>query len=66
MEEMRRKIPNLNMAFFVNLKVVEGVHRALGVPLGRGMGAEATTREDDDDEVDEELYNGEAIDSDSG
>ena len=55
MEEMRRRVPNVNMAYYVNLKTIEAIHKAVGVPLGRGMGAERDLRGelDDDDEGEE-------------
>eukprot|EP00051_Salpingoeca_urceolata_P027733 m.483017 g.483017 ORF g.483017 m.483017 type:complete len:1380 (-) comp22745_c0_seq1:34-4173(-) len=48
MQEMRNKIPNVNMAYYVNMRTIEAVHRALDIPLGRGHGAE-------DDESGEEI-----------
>jgi intraflagellar transport protein 140 len=64
MEELRRRVPNVNMAYFVNMRVIEVVHRALDIPLGRGMGAEKSQEDEDsgseeiEDEVEEDLYNG--------
>lgn len=61
MEEMRVKIPTVNMAFYVNMRTIEAVHRALDIPLGRGIGAESkmngirsTTPDEDDGEIVEE------------
>ena len=31
-------MPSVNMAFFVDMKTIEAVHQALGIPLGSGMG----------------------------
>lgn len=30
----------MNMAYYVDIKTIEAVHSALGIPLGRGIGAE--------------------------
>ena len=38
MEEMRKRMPSVNTAFFVDMKTIEAVHQALGIPLGSGMG----------------------------
>ena len=65
MEEMRRRVPNVNMAYYVNMKAIEATHKAMGVPLGRGMGAEREIRGELDkdegeevEEVKEEMMNG--------
>lgn len=66
MEEMRRRVPNVNMAYYVNMKTIEVVHKAVGAPLGRGMGAEREIRgeldedegEEVEEEVEEEMVNG--------
>lgn len=59
MEEMRRRVPNVNMAYYVNMKTIEAVHKAVGAPLGRGMGAEreigGELDEEDGEEVEEEV-----------
>ncbi len=44
-QELRQRVPNANVSFFVNIKVLETVHRALGIPLGSGKG---NVRVDDD------------------
>ena len=49
MQEMRTKIPNVNMAYYVNVSVIENIHRALGIPMGRGRGAEVNDDEVADD-----------------
>lgn len=49
MQEMRSKIPNVNMAYYVNMAVIENIHRALGIPMGRGHGAESNADEVEDD-----------------
>ena len=66
MEEMRRRVPNVNMAYYVNMKTIETTHKAVGAPLGRGMGAEREIRgeldedegEEVEEEVEEEMMNG--------
>lgn len=66
MEEMRRRVPNVNMAYYVNMKTIEATHKAVGAPLGRGMGAEREIRgeldedegEEVEEEVEEEMVNG--------
>eukprot|EP00058_Branchiostoma_floridae_P021724 XP_002607214.1 hypothetical protein BRAFLDRAFT_118626 [Branchiostoma floridae] len=60
MEEMRQRIPTVNMAYYVNMRTIEAVHRALDIPLGRGMGAEKNMRtesldEDEGEEVEEDV-----------
>ncbi|CAH1793664.1 unnamed protein product [Owenia fusiformis] len=40
MEEMRAKIPKVNLGYYVNMRTIEQVHSALQIPLGRGTGAE--------------------------
>ncbi|RMX59262.1 hypothetical protein pdam_00005737 [Pocillopora damicornis] len=59
MEEMRRRVPNVNMAYYVNMKTIEATHKAVGAPLMRGMGAERDIRgelgEDEGEEVEEEV-----------
>lgn len=33
MEEMKSRIPALNMTYYVNMRTIESVHRALDIPL---------------------------------
>ena len=40
MQEMRQRIPTVNMAYYVDIKTIETIHSALGIPLGRGIGAD--------------------------
>ena len=42
MQEMRQRIPTVNMAYYVDIKTIEAIHSALGIPLGRGIGADVT------------------------
>ncbi|XP_013414894.1 intraflagellar transport protein 140 homolog [Lingula anatina] len=62
MEEMRNKIPTVNMAYYVNMRTIEAIHQALDIPLGRGIGAERTNgvrsaspEEDGEEFVEEEV-----------
>ena len=63
MEEMRTRIPTVNMAYYINMRTIEAVHRALDIPLGRGTGAEkkglvmggGAGEEEDGEEVEEEV-----------
>ena len=58
MEEMRTRIPTVNMAYYINIRTIEAIHQALGIPLGRGMGAEAEGGGGDagsEEEVEEEV-----------
>ena len=40
MKEMRQRIPNVNLTYYIDIHVIENVHTAMGVPLGRGVGGE--------------------------
>ena len=40
MEEMRQRIPTVNMVYYVDIRTLEAIHSALGIPLGRGIGAD--------------------------
>ena len=40
MKEMRQRIPNVNLTYYMDIRVIENVHAAMGVPLGRGVGRE--------------------------
>ncbi|XP_041473205.1 intraflagellar transport protein 140 homolog isoform X2 [Lytechinus variegatus] len=64
MEEMRSRIATVNMAYYINIRTIEAVHRALDIPLGRGTGAEKKgvvmgddlgQDEDDGEEVEEDV-----------
>ncbi len=35
LEEMRSKIPNLNLAYYVNIPTLEAISKAIGVPIVR-------------------------------
>ncbi len=51
MQELRQRSPNVNMAYYVNVASIEAIHRALGIPMGRGLGAEGADEVDDDMQV---------------
>ena len=53
MQELRKRIPNVNVAYYVNMRVIETVHNALNIPLGQGTGPNVGGG--DDDEVGEEI-----------
>ena len=38
MDEMRQRIPGVNMAFYLDRTTIESVYKALAIPLGRGVG----------------------------
>ncbi|KAM6423733.1 intraflagellar transport protein 140 homolog isoform 2-T2 [Liasis olivaceus] len=40
LEEMRKKIPCVNLSYYVNQQTVEAVHRGLGIPLSRSAAPE--------------------------
>ncbi len=49
MQELRQRIPNVNVSFYVDSKIIEAVHRALDIPLVRANPARGAAA----DEVDE-------------
>lgn len=40
MRQMRDRIPNVNMAYYINQQTIETVENTLGIPKGHGRGAE--------------------------
>jgi len=60
MEEMRERIPSVNMAFYIDIQTIEAIHSVLGIPMKHGMGAETSQQqqqgnmEDDEEESDPE------------
>ena len=54
------------MAYYINIKTIETIHTALGIPLGRGIGAEGVKGgggggeggESDEESVGEEVEEG--------
>ena len=59
MEEMRLKIPNVNMAYYVNLRTIEAIYRALDMPLPKTITSRAVNgyggEEEDGEIVEEEV-----------
>ena len=60
MKEMKQRIPNVNVTFYIDLRIVEDIHTAMGIPLGRGMGAGELERvekrnEEEEEEEEEEV-----------
>lgn len=61
-------MPSVNMAFYVNMRTIEVIHKSLDIPLGRGMGGDVKPvmngggSEDEgealEEEVEEDLQNG--------
>lgn len=47
MQDLRKRIPNVNVAYYVNMRVIEAVHNALNIPLGQGQGPVVGPDEDD-------------------
>ena len=56
MEELKKRLPAVNIAFYVDMKTIENVHQVLGIPLGSGAGVEAEDVEEEEEEesVDED------------
>uniref|UniRef100_H2Z485 Intraflagellar transport protein 140 homolog n=1 Tax=Ciona savignyi TaxID=51511 RepID=H2Z485_CIOSA len=62
-QELRARMPNVTLSYFVNMKTLEAVHRSVRAPLGRGVGNgdadKSKLGEESEEEVMEELYDGE-------
>ena len=61
MEEMRQRLPTVNMAYYVDIRTIETIHSGLGIPLGRGVGGGVRRdagEESEDDSVGEEVEEG--------
>lgn len=63
MGELHDRLPTINLAFYVDAKTIETIHKALGIPLGRGVGGGGVVthklpgneiEEEDAEEVDDE------------
>ena len=61
MEEMRERIPSVNMAFYIDMQTIETIHTSLGLPMKHGLGAETSQQqqqqqqqEDEEEESDPE------------
>uniref|UniRef100_A0A8C8R706 Intraflagellar transport protein 140 homolog n=1 Tax=Pelusios castaneus TaxID=367368 RepID=A0A8C8R706_9SAUR len=56
LEEMRKRIPCVNLTYYVNQRTIEAVHRGLGIPLGRNPVPERIRHNSmEDKEVEEEV-----------
>ncbi|XP_064637216.1 intraflagellar transport protein 140 homolog [Lineus longissimus] len=67
MEEMKNRIPKVNMAYYVNMRTIESIHRALDIPLPRGQGPDKINGmngfgKHDNDELDGEEVQEDVID----
>lgn len=69
MQELRQRVPSLNMSFYVNTRTIEVVYKALDIPADRAAGhhkgitnhdSEGSEDEGEilDEAVEEELQNG--------
>jgi intraflagellar transport protein 140 len=68
MQELRQRVPSLNMSFYVNARTIEVIHKALDIPLDRNVqqnviaNGDGGGSEDEgeilDEAVDEDLQNG--------
>uniref|UniRef100_H2ZSL2 Intraflagellar transport 140 n=1 Tax=Latimeria chalumnae TaxID=7897 RepID=H2ZSL2_LATCH len=64
LEEMRKKLPSVNLTYYVNQQTVEAIHQALGIPLSRATAPERIRHnsiedgEEVEEEVSEETYSG--------
>ena len=60
MEEMKIKIPKVNMAYYIDVKTIENVHQALDIPLPKTNGVNGIRmgsggEEEEGEEVDEDV-----------
>ena len=62
MQEMRQRIPTVNMAYYVDIKTIEAIHSAMGIPLGRGIGADVAGRRGEEEESEGDDSVGEEVD----
>jgi intraflagellar transport protein 140 len=63
MKEMRVRIPNVNIAYYVNLQTIEAIETTLGISKGHGRGAEEGHQQSegadldgDDDGIEEDVH----------
>ena len=63
LEEIRGRMPRVQLAFYVNMKTIEAVHRALDIPLNKSTDNRFDRSQGvDDDEVEEDFVEEEVID----
>ncbi len=62
MEEMRTRIPKLNMGYYVDNKTIQAVHKAMDIPipkattgLSNGFRPGSAGNEEDGEEVEEDV-----------
>lgn len=60
MEEMKSRIPNVNLAYYINMSTIEAVSEALDLPIirsnrGNNAKTEETNKGDADEESGEEI-----------
>lgn len=58
MEEMRNRIPKLTMSYYINMKTLEAIHRAMDIPfkgVGGGLNGFQNGDEEDGEEIDEDV-----------
>lgn len=57
MEEMRKRIPCVNLTYYVSQRTIEAVHRGLGIPLSRNPVPERIRHNsmEDNKEVEEDV-----------
>ncbi|XP_069503073.1 intraflagellar transport protein 140 homolog isoform X2 [Ambystoma mexicanum] len=57
LEEMRKRLPSVNLNYYVNQRNIETIHRALGIPMSRNSMPERIRHNsmEDGEEVDEEV-----------
>lgn len=61
MDEMRQRIPTVNMVYYVDISTIEAIHTGLGIPLGRGAGGgvrREASEDSDEESVGEEVEEG--------
>jgi len=65
MQDLRSRLPTINLSYYINMRTIEAVHTAVGVPVRGAQGYDngpankvISNGQDDvvDDEVTEELY----------
>jgi intraflagellar transport protein 140 len=55
MKEMRQRIPNVNLTYYIDIQVIENIHTAMDVPMGRGVGAEEREEKPEEEDGEEEV-----------
>ena len=56
---MKARIPKVNLAYYVNMKTIESIHRALDIPMSKGTAVNGVHlgggEEEDGEEVEEDV-----------